>query len=49
MRCITENMLQTKVNAECDKLATELSSQRLRQLMISSYSYSELFLESCQF
>jgi len=28
-RCITANVLQTnKVDAQCDKLATELSSQR---------------------
>jgi len=24
-RCITANVLQTKVDAQCDKLATELS------------------------
>jgi len=25
MRCITVNVLQTKVDAQCDKLATKLS------------------------
>jgi len=28
-RCITANVMQTKVDAQCDKLATELSWQRL--------------------
>jgi len=38
MRCITANVLQTKVDAQCDKLATELSWQRLRRSTFSSYS-----------
>jgi len=37
-RCITAKVLQTKVDAQCDKLATELSWQRLRRLTFSSYS-----------
>jgi len=43
-RCITSNVLQTKVDAQFDKLATELSWQRLRRSTFSSYS--ELFVES---
>ena len=47
-RCITANLLQTKVDAQCDKSATELLSwQRLRRSTFSSYS--ELFVESRQF
>jgi len=46
-RCIAVNVLQTKTVAQCDKLATELSWQRLRRSTFSSYS--ELFVESCQF
>jgi len=38
MRCITANMLQTKIDAVCDKLATELSWQRLQLSTFSSYS-----------
>jgi len=34
-RCITANVLQTKVDAQCDKLATELSWQRLRRSTFS--------------
>jgi len=45
--CIMANVLQTKVNAQCDKLATELSLQRLRRSTFSSYS--ELFVDSRQF
>jgi len=37
-RCITVNVLQTKVDAQCDKLATELSCQRLQRSTFSSYS-----------
>ena len=36
-RWITANVLQTKVDAQCDKLKTELSWQRLRRLTFSSY------------
>ena len=37
-RCITTNVLQTKVDAQRDKLATELSWQRLRRFpVIASY------------
>jgi len=36
--CITANVLQTKVHAQCDKLATELSRQCLRRSPFSSYS-----------
>ena len=36
-----------KVDAQCDKLATELSRQRLRRSTFSSYS--EWFVESQQF
>jgi len=39
-RCITANVLQTKVDAQCDKLATELSWKRLRRSTFSSYSQS---------
>ena len=46
-RCITTNELQTKVDAQCDKLATERSWQRLRRSSFSSYSTS--FVESRQF
>jgi len=46
-RCITANMLQTKVDAQCDKLATEISWQCSRQSTFSSYS--ELFVKSPQF
>ena len=45
-RCITANVLQTKVDAQCDKLATELSWQHFRRLTFSSYS--KLFVESRQ-
>ena len=45
MRCITANVLQTKVDAQLD--ATELSWQRLRRSMFSSYS--EWLIESRQF
>jgi len=37
-RCITANVLQTKVDAQCYKLATELSWQRLRRSTFSRYS-----------
>jgi len=47
MHCIMANVLQTKVTAQTDILATELSWQRLRQVTFSSYS--ELFIKSCQF
>jgi len=47
MHCIMANVLQTKVDAQSDILATELSWQRLRQLTFSSYS--ELFIKICQF
>jgi len=47
MHCIMANVLQTKVDAQCDKLATELSWQRLWGSTFSSYS--ELFVESHQF
>jgi len=43
-RYITANMLQTKTDAQCHTLATELSSPRLRRLTFSSYG--ELFAES---
>jgi len=46
MRCITIKVLQTMADAQRDKLATELSRQRLRRSTFSSYS--ELFIESCQ-
>jgi len=46
-RCITANVLQTKVDVQCDKLATELSWQRLQRSTFPSYS--ELFVESRQF
>jgi len=46
-RYIMANVLQTKVDAKCDKLATKLSGQCLRRSTFSSYS--ELFIESCQF
>jgi len=42
MRCITANILQTNADAQCDKLATQLSWQCLR--WSTSSSYSELFL-----
>jgi len=45
--CVTANVLQTKVDAQCDKLATELGRQRLRRWTFSSYS--ELFVEIRQF
>jgi len=46
--CITAKVLQTKVDAQCDKLATELSWQRLlRRFSLSSYS--ELIIKSSQF
>jgi len=44
MHCIMENVLQTKMNARCDKLVTELSWQFLRWLTFSSYS--KLFVKS---
>jgi len=44
---IMANVLQTKVDGQCIKLATELSWQRLRRLTF--FSYSELLVESCQF
>jgi len=47
MRCITANVLQTKVDAQCHKLATELSWQRLRRTKFSSYS--ELLSEVANF
>ena len=47
MRCLMANVLQTKVDAHCDKRTTELSWQRLRWSTFSSYS--ELFVKSCQF
>ena len=37
-RCITANVLQRKVDAQCNKLVTELSWQRLRRSTFSSYS-----------
>ena len=40
------NVLQTNVDAQCDKLATELRLQRLRRSTFSSYSQS--FVESRQ-
>ena len=40
-------MLQTKVDAQCDKLATELSWQCLRRSTFASYS--KLFVKSRQF
>jgi len=40
-------VLQTKVDAQCDKLATELSWQRLRRSTFSSYC--ELFVETRRF
>jgi len=40
------NVLQTKVDAQCAKLGTELSWQLLRRSTFSSYS--ELFVESRQ-
>jgi len=43
MRCITVNVLQTKVDAQCDKLGQKCS-QCLQQLTFTSYS--ELFVES---
>ena len=45
--CITANVLQTKVDAPRDKLATKLSWQRLWCSTFSSYS--ELFVKSHQF
>jgi len=45
--CITANVLQTKVDAQCDKRATELSWQRLWRSTFSTYS--ELFVESSHF
>ena len=39
MHCITANVLQTKVDAQCDKLATELT-------MLAMVN---VFLVSCQF
>ena len=39
-RCIPANLLQTKVDAQCDKLATELSSQLLQRSTFSSYKPS---------
>jgi len=47
MHCVRANVLQTKVDAQCDKLATELSWQRLRWSTFSSYS--KLFVKSHQF
>ena len=44
-RCITP--LQTKVGDQCDKLATELCWQLFQRSTFSSYS--ELFVEICQF
>jgi len=46
-RCIAANVLQTKVDIQCDKLTTKLNWQRLWRSMFSSYS--ELFVESRQF
>jgi len=46
-RYITANVLQTKVDAQRDKLSTELSWQSLQRSTLSSYS--ELFVESRQF
>jgi len=46
-RFITAYELQTKLDVQCDKLATELSWQRLRRWTFSSYG--ELFVESRQF
>jgi len=46
-RCIKANVLQKKVDAQCDQLATNLSWQRLRLSTFSSYS--ELFVECRQF
>ena len=40
-------MLHTKVDFQCDKLATELSGQCLRRSMYSSCS--KLFVDSRQF
>jgi len=40
-------LLQTKVDAQCDKLETELNLQHLWQSTFSSYS--KLFVESRQF
>jgi len=37
------NVLQTKVDAQCDQLATELS------WTVDVFEYSELLAESCQF
>jgi len=37
MHCITANVLQTKVDAQCDKLGTELSWQCLRRSIFTSY------------
>jgi len=37
-RCFAVNVLQTKVDAQCDKIATELNWQRLQRLTFSSYS-----------
>jgi len=45
-RCITANVLQTKVDVQCDKLATKLSRHCLRRSTFSSYR--ELFVESRQ-
>ena len=43
MRYITANVLQTNVDAQCEKLATEL-------MQCSTFlTYSELFVESRQF
>jgi len=39
-RCITANVLPSKVDAQCDKLATEQSWKRLRRSTFSSYSQS---------
>jgi len=47
MCCIAANVLQTKVDAQCDKLATKLCWQRLRRSTFSSHS--KLFVESRQF
>ena len=44
---ITADVLQTKVDAQCDKLATELSWKLLRLWMFSSYG--KLFVQSRQF
>jgi len=43
-RVITTNVLQTKVDAKCDKLAIKLSSQRLQLVKVTNITLPHLHL-----